>query len=40
MPVSEPFFVDRISIPTPPNFQDQVREAARLEGQTASEFIR
>ena len=40
MPACEPFFVDRISILTPPGFQDQVREAARQEGQTASEFIR
>ena len=40
MPASEPFFVDRISILAPSGFQDQVREAARHEGQTASEFIR
>ncbi len=40
MPASTPFFVDRISILTPPGFQDVVRQAARQEGQTASEFIR
>ena len=40
MPASEPFFVDRISILVPSGFQDQVREAARQEGQMASEFIR
>ena len=40
MPASEPFFVDRISILAPSGFQDQVRDAARQEGQTASEFIR
>ncbi len=40
MPASEPFFVDRISILAPSGFQDQVRDAARQEGQTTSEFIR
>ena len=40
MPASEPFFVDRISNLTPPGFQARVRDAARQEGQTVSEFIR
>ncbi len=40
MPATEPLFVDRISILTPPGFQDQIRDAARQEGQSLSEFIR
>ncbi len=40
MPASEPLFVDRISILTPPGFQARVRDAARQEGQTVSEFVR
>ena len=36
----EPLFTEQINIAAPPGFQAKVREAARQEGQTASEFIR
>ncbi len=36
----EPLFVERIHILSPPGFHAAVKEAARSEGQTASEFIR
>ncbi len=36
----EPLFVEQVHIMAPPGFQEAVREAARREGQTASEFIR
>ena len=36
----EPLFREQINIATPPGFHDAVRQAARQEGQTASEFIR
>jgi hypothetical protein len=38
--MSEPLFVEQIHLMAPSGFQDAVREAARREGQTASEFIR
>ena len=38
--MSEPLFTEQINIAAPPGFQDAVRQAARQEGQTASEFIR
>ena len=40
MPATEPIFVEQIHVLAPSGFQDQVRQAARQEGQTASEFIR
>lgn len=40
MPASEAFFVERIHVLGPPGFRDAVREAARREGQSDSEFIR
>ena len=36
----EPLFTEQINFYTPPGFPAKVREAARREGQTASEFIR
>ncbi len=36
----EPLFVERIHVLGPPGFHAAVKEAARSEGQTASEFIR
>ncbi len=38
--MAEPLFVEQIHLMAPPGFQDSVREAARQEGQTVSEFIR
>ncbi len=40
MPATEPLFVDRVSILLPPGFQDRLRDTARQEGQSVSEFIR
>ncbi len=36
----EPLFVEQIHVMAPPGFHAAVKEAARSEGQTASEFIR
>ena len=36
----EPLFVDRIHLLGPPGFHDAVKQAARDEGQTTSEYIR
>ncbi len=36
----EPLFVERIHVLGPHGFHAAVKEAARSEGQTASEFIR
>ena len=36
----DPLFVDQIHLMAPPGFHAAVKEAARSEGQTASEFIR
>ena len=36
----EPLFVEQIHVMAPPGFHAAVKEAARNEGQTASEFIR
>ncbi len=36
----EPLFVDQIHLMALPGFHAAVKEAARREGQTASEFIR
>lgn len=38
--MAEPLFVEQVHIMAPPGFQDAVRDAARREGQTSSEFIR
>ncbi len=36
----EPLFVEQLTVMAPPGFRDAVRDAARQEGQTASEYIR
>ncbi len=36
----EPLFTEQINLMAPPGLQAEIREAARSEGQTASEFIR
>ncbi len=36
----EPLFTGQINLMAAPGFHDAVRQAARQEGQTASEFIR
>ena len=38
--MAEPLFVDRIHLLGPAGFHDAVKQAARDEGQTTSEFIR
>ena len=38
--MAEPLFVDRIHLLGPPGFHDAVKQAARDEGQTTSEYIR
>ena len=36
----EPLFIEPLKLMVPPGFRDAVHEAAREQGQTASEFIR
>ena len=36
----EPLFTEQINVMAPPGLQAAIRDAARSEGQTASEFIR
>ena len=38
--MAKPLFVERIHILGPPGFHAAVKQAARDEGQTTSEFIR
>ena len=38
--MAEPLFTEQINFNTPAGFPAKVREAARQEGQTTSEFIR
>ncbi len=40
MPATEPIFIEQVHLMAPSGFQDKAREAARQEGQTASEFVR
>ncbi len=40
MPIMEPIYVEQIHVMAPAGFQAKVREVARQEGQTLSEFIR
>ena len=36
----EPLFVEQLTIMAPPGFREEIREAARHEGKTSSEFVR
>ena len=36
----EPFFIEPLKVMVPTGFRDAIHEAARRQGQTASEFVR